>query len=634
MHNNNSSEDNKNSLSPGATAARHPHAHLPSHCSPHMLSLAYGHTNVKLEDIRGDTVLDLTRHSDEFIVNTAEKTDTATPETDVPMDVAEETMDVAEETDDNTTGTDDNDQNKAADNSIGLNSCFKCPICIYCATTHADCLAHIVTHGETDAQPIEIPREPTAVTRKAKSRARKPKSWMCKLCSVPFPTREEYWEHRHAHFKPGKRLQCPKCPFVTPFKHHLEYHIANHLGIKPFTCEECSYTCVSKSMLNSHKKSHSEIYQFHCGQCDYKTKYCHSYKLHLRKLQHRVGMVLHPDGTPNPTFVLDVYGTRRGPKRRTTNQKKTKQTKVEHTYPTPQSSPESQSSSTTNTVESTKAKTPEREPHPIRLPNMINEFPQAAAVQRVAGPSGLHFVLHFDYEHLCATRFPLIQLGIFNKEQYDIFRNEIVAQYNYLLNKHSTKTGATTFRPINIETGNATQCNDTESTLPATVASINARTLAEQMPLLRISDITDANNTTAPLDLSSHGGAVRVECPSRGLAALSIHDGDYESPARTKASGTSRRKGKAMKLVRTPIKQEAEDNYETINKTSENIAMPESPPPDNYFCQYCEISFNNEVMHTVHMGHHGYADPFTCNLCGYKATDKVAFFMHLTRAKH
>ena len=60
-------------------------------------------------------------------------------------------------------------------------------------------------------------------------------------------------------------LCCPKCNFVTEYKHHLEYHLRNHFGTKPFKCDSCSYTCVNKSMLNSHMKSHTNIYQYRCS---------------------------------------------------------------------------------------------------------------------------------------------------------------------------------------------------------------------------------------------------------------------------------------------------------------------------------------------------------------------------------
>lgn len=136
----------------------------------------------------------------------------------------------------------------------------------------------------------------------------------CKQCDFFSYTKLEFWKHSRVHIKGDKILNCPKCPFVTEYKHHLEYHLLNHAGAKPFKCPHCDYSCVNKSMLNSHLKSHSKVYQYRCANCNYETKYCHSLKLHLRKYGHTPDVVLHPDGTPNPYPVIDVYGTRRGPK--------------------------------------------------------------------------------------------------------------------------------------------------------------------------------------------------------------------------------------------------------------------------------------------------------------------------------
>lgn len=75
-------------------------------------------------------------------------------------------------------------------------------------------------------------------------------------------TKEEHWQHARTHIPPEKQLVCPKCDFVTEYKHHLEYHLRNHFNSKPFQCTKCKYTCVNKSMLNSHMKSHSNYYQY------------------------------------------------------------------------------------------------------------------------------------------------------------------------------------------------------------------------------------------------------------------------------------------------------------------------------------------------------------------------------------
>ncbi|XP_021365216.1 uncharacterized protein LOC110458014 isoform X2 [Mizuhopecten yessoensis] len=55
---------------------------------------------------------------------------------------------------------------------------------------------------------------------------------------------------------------------------------------------------------------------------------------------------------------------------------------------------------------------------------------------------------------------------------------------------------------------------------------------------------------------------------------------------------------------------------------------------DKYECAYCEIAFRNCVMYTMHMGYHGYRNPFKCNMCGLTCSDKVDFFLHIAREAH
>nr|XP_022914434.1 protein hunchback-like [Onthophagus taurus] len=140
-------------------------------------------------------------------------------------------------------------------------------------------------------------------------------TYKCKQCDFVATTKVDFWQHsKDKHYRPEKTFYCKFCPFVTELKHHFEYHVNGHTGTKPYKCEQCDYSCVNKSMLNSHMKSHSQIYQYRCKDCLYVSKYCHSLKNHLRKYNHRPSVVLNIDGTENHHQIIDVYGTRRGPR--------------------------------------------------------------------------------------------------------------------------------------------------------------------------------------------------------------------------------------------------------------------------------------------------------------------------------
>ena len=51
-------------------------------------------------------------------------------------------------------------------------------------------------------------------------------------------------------------------------------------------------------------------------------------------------------------------------------------------------------------------------------------------------------------------------------------------------------------------------------------------------------------------------------------------------------------------------------------------------------CKYCDLAFMDSIMYTIHMGYHGFQDPFKCNICGDQTDDKVSFFLHIARKPH
>lgn len=385
----------------------------------------------------------------------------------------------------------------------------------------------------------------------------KVKTFKCKQCEFVAVTKLSFWEHNKEHIKPEKMLTCPKCPFVTEYKHHLEYHMRNHFGSKPFQCSQCPYSCVNKSMLNSHLKSHSNIYQYRCADCNYATKYCHSLKLHLRKYQHSPAMVLNMDGTPNPFPIIDVYGTRRGPKQKSISKA------FEH-----------QSAINNNTQPTVPP------PHPI---------------------FGSQFPVNLSYLPL-----PMAHSFLFPPNN------------NYMDPKEHV-------RPTELEKQPPASPSILQQRLscgersPETPAGPPAHT----PPLM-----SPANRPDDALDLTS----------SKLSETGSPPPTDRAVPL-TPTTSKNRRKGRAFKLqpaeLRLQHDSERRRDVDASCSDSEN-STPETPaqPAATYNCQYCDITFGDLTMHTIHMGFHGYNDPFMCNKCGERSSDRVTFFIHLGLAQH
>lgn len=399
----------------------------------------------------------------------------------------------------------------------------------------------------------------------------KVKTFKCKQCEFVAVTKLDFWEHTKSHIKPERMLNCPKCPFVTEYKHHLEYHMRNHFGSKPFQCPQCNYSCVNKSMLNSHLKSHSNVYQYRCADCNYATKYCHSLKLHLRKYHHQPAMVLNQDGTPNPLPIIDVYGTRRGPKQR------------------PQSKHEE------------------------------------AAANMAAAP---HSIFQFG------ANFPFTPM----------MPHQMLFQHNNNLNEPALLP-------------KVLKSPKKEDDPSGSIHAVSPHVLLQPRYL------PDYSNTSNKSYSPSRQSPDREGDP---LDLTSKQELLITPPASTK----NRRKGKAFKLEKPREEEEEDDDTpimmqnqveeievsvdipkfsydsddrekltsspEPMEQTTQQPTEDEEPSPakETFDCMFCDIVFKDIIMYTMHMGYHGFKDPFTCNMCGHRSSDKVAFFVHIARSQH
>nr|XP_060637043.1 zinc finger protein Aiolos [Anolis sagrei ordinatus] len=68
------------------------------------------------------------------------------------------------------------------------------------------------------------------------------------------------------------------------------------------------------------------------------------------------------------------------------------------------------------------------------------------------------------------------------------------------------------------------------------------------------------------------------------------------------------------------------DVLKVFNKEGEPIGV--------YRCDHCRVLFLDYVMFTIHMGCHGFRDPFECNVCGHRSQDKYEFSSHIVRGEH
>uniref|UniRef100_A0A8C9DES2 IKAROS family zinc finger 1 n=1 Tax=Prolemur simus TaxID=1328070 RepID=A0A8C9DES2_PROSS len=82
---------------------------------------------------------------------------------------------------------------------------------------------------------------------------------------------------------------------------------------------------------------------------------------------------------------------------------------------------------------------------------------------------------------------------------------------------------------------------------------------------------------------------------------------------------------RAYELLRA-ASEGAQDAVRVVSVSGEQMKV--------YKCEHCRVLFLDHVMYTIHMGCHGFRDPFECNMCGYHSQDRYEFSSHITRGEH
>ncbi|CAN8000130.1 unnamed protein product, partial [Ixodes hexagonus] len=498
----------------------------------------------------------------------------------------------------------------------------KCPLCDYRSRTEGRLKRHVKDfHSE----------EPWSPARSSAIDDGKERTFRCRQCGHVAQSKTDFWEHSKVHIKTEKLLSCPKCPFVTEYKHHLEYHLRNHFGSKPFKCPKCNYSCVNKSMLNSHLKSHSNVYQYRCADCTYATKYCHSLKLHLRKYMHRPSGVLNSDGSPNPFPVLDVYGTRRGPRRGPRPDI--------HLNAPLQNHIQNQLESQFQNQFQNQLQSQLQGPLQGLLPAVACAQQQMLRTAVLGSPGVVPWKCSVC-DYTTADEQQLSRHILSHAEGQDLCRL-------YGIRSLPAHPGALPLaeRAVDVPFVSSTSSQDPPQ------RDDRREDRREELKEVRREDhkVDQVDRfKSAKEDVKED---VKDECKEdrkedRKGFPLDLSRGPVEPPR-------SRRKGRAFRLDRLCLRlQGNEDDAEAprsedpsevpslvapLRKASPSILatrLQESPPTetpadgsppakDSYRCVYCDIAFEHCVMYTVHMGYHGYHDPFTCNMCGQRSEDKL-----------
>ncbi|KAL3990384.1 hypothetical protein ACH3XW_31540 [Acanthocheilonema viteae] len=552
----------------------------------------------------------------------------------------------------------------------------------------------------------------------------KPKTYKCKQCCHISTSKEEQWAHARTHIPVEKQLGCTRCGFVTEYKHHLEYHLRNHMGSKPFHCKKCAYSCVNKSMLNSHMKSHTNIYQFRCRDCTYATKYCHSLKLHLRKYNHNRATdvtdsavsiaVSATAGTSNLCNGSTQGGTENDDTamRRLSESLAVQSGDGSSPEPLPTTSTMAQELSAalgmTPVVTSNSLNIAShllfRQQHQmeemellLRLKNMAGMNPGAMLSISLQCPACSYQAinqsdsLRHQLGHLIGPNGenPLIPLyNIFGMPQpaRDVpseasFEsssnlNEQMEQQDEEMEMEASKVDVDDFisgaemdeKPsiADSEDHNMSDISGESQDSPSSGKS----SIDEGSSGIEQESDKGAKKRKAGLKLNQIAARLQEKNSPENLdSADSMNDSKYEGllSSGIKENPTNEMSGTSLGVTLDP--QEA-PSISSLSSTTPLAPQPQIIPSLGmhndlinlsnlnifqqaciahmqemerklhilemwrFSCGHCKMAFQDEPLYHIHMGYHGYENPFKCNRCGQACSDFLTFNLHLLQAKH
>ncbi|XP_041267565.1 zinc finger protein Eos isoform X3 [Onychostruthus taczanowskii] len=179
-------------------------------------------------------------------------------------------------------------------------------------------------------------------------------------------------------------------------------------------------------------------------------------------------------------------------------------------------------------------------------------------------------------------------------------------------------------RPLRLATNCITEVTPVISSVYTQIQALPAR-----LELPRGRDASEDGAEGIPVIFRSRAAAADAGAsPSNGCQDST----DTESIQEERAGGGSSRHSPAY--AKEEPKEEPDGAARCFPKESLRVLNEEGEQLRAFCCEHCRVLFLDHVMFTIHMGCHGFRDPFECNICGYRSQDRYEFSSHIVRGEH
>ncbi|XP_069072987.1 DNA-binding protein Ikaros isoform X2 [Pleurodeles waltl] len=390
---------------------------------------------------------------------------------------------------------------------------------------------------------------------------------------------------------PNGKLKCDVCGIICIGPNVLMVHKRSHTGERPFQCSQCGASFTQKGNLLRHIKLHSGEKPFKCHLCNYACRRRDALTGHLRT---------HSVGKPHKCGYCG-----RSYKQRSSLEEHKERC---HNYLQSMGLPGNLYSVVKE--ESNPSEMPEDLCKIGSERSLVLDRLASNVAKREKRLSGLPFDGNATYE-----------------KESEIMQTQVIDQ---AINNAISYLGAEALRPL-------VQTPPGSSDVVPVISSMYQL----QKPQ---GDGQARNNHMA------HDGAVEnLLLLSKAKSVSSERDASPSNSLQdsTDTESNNEERGGLIYLTnhiaphtRNGLSSKDLRPYDMLRAGGDNSQEPfkvvssSGQPMRIYKCEPCKVLFLDHVMYTIHMGCHGFRDPFECNMCGYQCQDRYEFSSHITRGEH